>query len=297
MAIQTRVTTNSITTQVLANLHRNMARGGQLQEQLSSGKTINRPSDSPTGTVSSMQLRGDQRTMEQYSRNADDGIAWLSTLDTTLTGALTQVNRVRDLTLQGLSSGTTSAESREALAVEIDSIREGLIATANTKYLDRPVFGGTTAGGLAYDGAGTYVGDSGQVTRTVGNDVKVRVDTSGEEAFGTGANQLFTVLQGISDGLRANDTDAVGTGMAKLDVAGDTIKMKLADVGARYNRVSQMQQTAVDRILTLKTQRSDIEDVDLPQAIMEMQLQETAYQAALAATAKVIQPSLMDFLR
>lgn len=297
MAIQTRVTTNSITTQVLANLQRNIARGGQLQEQLSSGKTINRPSDSPTGTVTSMQLRGDQRAMEQYTRNADDGIGWLSTLDTTLTSALTQVNRVRDLTLQGLSSGSTSAESRAALAVEIDSIREGLIATANTKYLDRPVFGGTTAGGVAFDGAGTYVGDSGQVTRTVGNNVKVRVDTSGEEAFGTGANQLFTVLQGISDSLRANDTAAVGTEMTKLDLAADGMKTSLADVGARYNRVSQMQQTAVDRILTLKTQRSDIEDVDLPHAIMEMQLQETAYQAALAATAKVIQPSLMDFLR
>jgi flagellar hook-associated protein 3 FlgL len=297
MAIQTRVTTNSITTQVLANLQRNIARGGQLQEQLSSGKAINRPSDSPTGTVASMQLRGDQRAMERYSRNADDGIAWLSAVDTTLTGALTQVNRVRDLTLQGLSSGSTSPESRSALAAEIDSIRQGLIATANAKYLDRPVFGGTTAGGVAYDGAGTYVGDSGQVTRTVGNNVKVRVDTSGEEAFGTGVNQLFTVLQGISDSLRANDTAAVGTEMTKLDLTADGMKTTLADVGARYNRVSQMQETAVDRILTLKTQRSDIEDVDLAQAIMEMQLQETAYQAALAATAKVIQPSLMDFLR
>jgi flagellar hook-associated protein 3 FlgL len=297
MAIQTRVTTNSITTQVLANLQRNVARGGQLQEQLSSGKTINRPSDSPTGAVSSMQLRGDQRAFEQYTRNADDGIGWLGTLDTTLTTSLTQVNRVRDLTLQGLSSGTTSPESREALAVEIDNIREGLIATANTKYLDRPVFGGTTAGGVAYDVSGAYVGDAGTVTRTVGNNVKVRVDTTGPEAFGSGPDQLFTVLQGISDSLRGNDTEALGTEMAKLDTTADKMKTTLADVGARYNRVSQMQQTATDRILTLKTQRSDVEDVDLPETIMEMQLQETAYQAALAATAKVIQPSLMDFLR
>jgi flagellar hook-associated protein 3 FlgL len=297
MALQTRVTESSITTRVLANLQKNISRGGQLQEQLSSGKSINRPSDSPTGAVASMQLRGDQRSFEQYARNADDGVGWLAAQDTTLTDSLTRVNRVRDLTVQGLSSGATSPESREALAVEIDNIKEGLIGLANTKYLDRPVFGGTTTGGMAYDSTGAYVGDGGQVTRTVGSNAKVRVDTNGPEAFGAGAGQLFTVLQGLSDSLRANDVQSLGDGLTKLDTTTEGMKSKLADVGARYNRMTQMKETATDRILTLKTQLSDVEDVDLPQTIMEMQLQETAYQAALAATAKVIQPSLIDFLR
>jgi flagellar hook-associated protein 3 FlgL len=296
MAIQ-RVTEGSITTRVLANLQLNINRGGQLQEQLSSGKQINRPSDSPTGTVASMQLRGDQRAFEQYTRNADDGIAWLSTMDSTMSDSLTVLNKARDLALQGLNAGATSDASRHALATEIDNIRDGLIATANTKFLDRPIFGGTTAGGMAYDDAGAYVGDDGKINRTVGSNTKVRVDTSGPEFFGTGDNQLFDVLQGISDSLAANDTAALTEGLQKLDVTGDQMKSKLSDVGARYNRVSQMKDAATDRILSLKSQRSDVEDVDLPQTIMEMQLQQTAYQAALAATAKVIQPSLMDFLR
>jgi flagellar hook-associated protein 3 FlgL len=296
MAIQ-RVTEGSITTRVLANLQLNINRGGQLQEQLSSGKQINRPSDSPTGTVASMQLRGDQRAFEQYTRNADDGIAWLSTMDSTMSDSLTVLNKARDLALQGLNAGATSDASRHALATEIDNIRDGLIATANTKFLDRPIFGGTTAGGMAYDDAGAYVGDDGKINRTVGSNTKVRVDTSGPEFFGTGDNQLFDVLQGISDSLAANDTAALTEGLQKLDVTGDQMKSKLSDVGARYNRVSQMKDAATDRILSLKSQRSDVEVVDLPQTIMEMQLQQTAYQAALAATAKVIQPSLMDFLR
>jgi flagellar hook-associated protein 3 FlgL len=296
MAMQ-RVTESSITTRVLANLQRNISRGGQLQEQLSSGKLINRPSDSPTGAVSSMQLRSDQRVFEQYSRNADDGMAWLSTLDSSMSSSVSRVGQVRDLTLQGMNSGAMNAESRRALAVEVDSIRQGLIDTANAKYLDRPVFGGTTAGGAAYDAAGTYLGDNGTVTRTVGDNTKVRVDANGPEFFGEGDYQIFAVLQNISDSLQAGDTAGLAEGLNKLDVAGDKMKAALSGVGARYNRVSQMQETATDRILSLKTQRSDVEDVDLPQTIMEMQLQETAYQAALAATAKVIQPSLIDFLR
>src|SRR5690606_23393672 len=109
------------------------------QERLSSGRIINRPSDSPTGTVAAMQLRSERRMMQQYVRNADDGLGWLNTLDATLTSISSQLNRVRDLTLQAMSSGAAaSAEAREALAVEVENIREALIGLANTRYLDRP---------------------------------------------------------------------------------------------------------------------------------------------------------------
>src|SRR3954464_12134885 len=146
MAISGRGTESSIHTRVLNNLQRNIAKGEKIQEQLSSGKQLNRPSDSPTGTVSSLQLRGERRTNEQYSRNADDGLGWLGTVQDTLGNAATLVNRARDLTVQGLNTGGNDATSNAALASEIDQIRESLIGTANTRYLDRPVFGGTTTG-------------------------------------------------------------------------------------------------------------------------------------------------------
>jgi flagellar hook-associated protein 3 FlgL len=292
-----RVTESSIHTRVLNNLQRNIAKGEKIQEQLSSGKQINRPSDSPTGTVTSMQLRGETRANRQYSRNADDGLGWLSTLDSTLTNTSTLVNRARDLTVQGLNSGSSSAQSNEALATEIDQIKSSLIGYANTKYLDRPVFGGTTTGDTAYDSGGNYVGDTGQITRTVGANLKVRVDATGPETFGSGDTQLFTVLQSISDSIRAGDTATLGDNLKKLDSAGDLMKNTLSEVGARYNRVTQMKQSAQDRLLSVTSQLSDVEDVDLPKTIMDMQLQQTSYQAALAASAKVIQPSLIDFLR
>jgi flagellar hook-associated protein 3 FlgL len=292
-----RVTESSIHTRVLANLQRNIAKGEKIQEQLSSGKQINRPSDSPTGTVTSMQLRGESRAVQQYSRNADDGLGWLSTLDSTLSNTSTLVNRARDLTVQGLSSGSNTAQSNEALATEVDQIKSALIGYANTKYLDRPVFGGTTTGDTAYDAGGNYTGDAGKTTRTLGPNSKIRVDSTGPEAFGSGTTQLFTVLQGISDSLRSGDSEALNDGLAKLDKASDLMKNTLSDVGARYNRVTQMKQSAQDRLLSVTSQLSDVEDVDLPKTIMDMQLQQTSYQAALAASAKVIQPSLIDFLR
>lgn len=297
MAISGRVTEGSIHTRVLANLQRNLAKGDKILEQMASGKQINRPSDSPTGTVSSMQLRSEARSNERYARNAEDGLGWLSTVESSLSSTSALVTRARDLTLQGLNSGSNGAQANEALAVEIDQIRESMIAQANTNFLGRPVFGGSTAGEVAYGPDGTYVGDGGQTVRTVGAGSKVRVDTTGPEAFGSGDTQLFTVLKSISDSIRSGDTTKLSADLQNLDKAGVLVRTAVSESGSRYNRINQMKDSAQDRQLSVASQLSEIEDIDLPKTIMEMQLQQTSYQAALAASAKVIQPSLIDFLR
>ena len=292
-----RVTESSIHTRVLANLQRNIQKGEKIQEQLSSGKQINRPSDSPNGTLQSMQLRGETRANNQFVRSADDGLGWLSTLDGTLTSASSLVQRARSLTLQALNSGAGSVESRNAITTELEQIRTSMVEYGNTTYLGRPVFGGTTTGTKAFDETGEFVGNRDAVNRTVGPNSQVRVDADGLAAFGEGDGSVFKVLDDIAAALSSNDTDAVNAGLERLDTAANNLKNTLSEVGARYNRVTQMKQSATDRLLDITSQLSDVEDVDLPKTIMDMQLQQTSYQAALAASAKVIQPSLIDFLR
>src|SRR3954469_5609387 len=108
MYSQMRVTQSAIADRVMAGLQGNLSRLGRLQEQMSTGKQLSRPSDSPTGTYSSMHLRAQIRSAQQYSRNADNGMGWLGTVDSTLTSALEQIRRVHDLTLQGMSSGSAT---------------------------------------------------------------------------------------------------------------------------------------------------------------------------------------------
>ncbi|GGK18299.1 flagellar hook-associated protein FlgL [Pilimelia terevasa] len=304
MALSIRSTQQSVAARVMRNLQSNLHQTGRLQEQLSSGKLISRPSDSPTGAVSSLQLRGQIRALEQYTRNADDGIGWLGTLDNTMTTSLDHVRRARDLVLTGRTASTSgSVSAREALAVEVENIRDALIDLSNTKYLDRPVFGGTTSGPAAYTAAGVYDGEptgpNRTVDRAVGDGTTVRVDVTGPEVFGADGTptQMFELLTQIATDLRAGNQAGLGTGLDNLDTAMNNIQTQLANVGSKYNRVEQMRQTARDRILSLETQLSDVEDIDLPKTIMEMQIQQTAYQAALSTTARVIQPSLVDFLR
>jgi flagellar hook-associated protein 3 FlgL len=293
-----RVTEQSLMTTSMIGLQGNLNRLQRLQEQMTSGKLIARPSDSPGGTIAAMQLRGDLRLTGQYARNANDGIGWLGTLDGTMTNMVDDLQRVRDLMVQGMSAGTSDvAGAREAMATEIDNLRGALLTTVNTRYLDRPVFGGTTAGSEAYDVNGNYVGDSGAVYRTVADGTRVRVDSSGPDVFGTGATGVFGLLSSVSASLRANNPASMAPELDDMDVAIGRVSTELASVGTRYNELMQLGQTATDRQTTLTSQLSDIEDIDLPKTITDLQLQQTAYQAALSATAKVLQPSLVDFLR
>jgi flagellar hook-associated protein 3 FlgL len=291
-----RVTQRSIGMHSLENLQGNLSRLSKLQEQLSSGKQISRPSDSPTGTVSALRFRGEIRQLQQFTRNADDGLGWLGTIDSTVTNSLDGIRRVRDLTLTGMNTGASGPEAREALAAEVDGLRSSLLAMANTTYLGRPVFGGTTPGSTAYDENGTFIGDTNNVVRTVGDNTTLRVDVNGPELFGTGDEQLFSVLASISDNMR-NDPGALAQDLTRLDAAMKNMQNRLSDIGARTSRVEQSRQAADDRGLTIGADLANVESIDLPKTVMDLQMQEVAYQAALGATARVLQPTLMDFLR
>ncbi|SHN41975.1 flagellin [Cryptosporangium aurantiacum] len=299
-----RVTERSLSQNAMRGLQANQYRLSRTEEQLTSGKLISKPSDSPTGTMTAMLLRSDMRTQTQYARNAADGVNWLNTIDSTLGGIHDGAQRVRDLTLQGVSAGTGGSDTaRAAIAAEVDQIRDAMIGLANTRYIDRPVFGGTTESPSAYGGEDpdnpgvvTFLGDTGAVTRTVAEGTKLRVDADGPTVFGTGDDQIFKVLYDISKNLKENP-DQLSADLKRLDTAMSSIRTAQASVGARSNRIETMQQTANDRQLELQSQLTEVEDIDLPKTITDMTLQQTAYQAALGATAKVIQPSLMDFLR
>ena len=295
MTIGTRITNQMTATHTLAGIQMNQTKLSRLQAQLSSGKVMTKPSDDPAAAQSALALRSELARMTQYTRNADDGKAWLGTIDQSLANAVEDIHRVRDLAVQGMSTGQADDGARSAIAAEVDTLRSALISVANTTYLNRPVFGGTTSGKTAFDGSGSYVGDSGTVNRTVADGIEVRVDGDATATFGSGSTQLFTVLAQLSTDLRSN-TDGIGADLDNLDTAANAMGSAQADIGARYNRVDRAGQTADTHLDELKSQLSGVEDIDLPQTIVNLQLQQVAYQAALSATAKLQQMSLVDFL-
>ncbi|GAA2735708.1 flagellar hook-associated protein FlgL [Pedococcus aerophilus] len=301
----TRVTPATLNSGVMAGLQSSLSRLQQTQEQLSSGRRLSRPSDSPVDTVAAMQLRAERKQADQLSRNIDDGMAWLNTSDQALSQTSTVLNRVRTLVLAGANS-TNGPEERRAMAAEVDQLREAVLGIANTQYLGRPVFAGTQDTAVAFDPTtGAYAGNTQTVKRTVSPDAAsgtLAVSVTGDQAFTTlladpAAPSGQGLLARISSALRSGDLSALGTSLTQLDRASEAVRSTQTTVGARTNRLLATQAGGEVRADAVAAKLASVEGIDLAKTITDLTLQQTAYQAALGAAAKVVQPSLMDFLR
>jgi flagellar hook-associated protein 3 FlgL len=296
-----RVTHQTIQRSTLGNLQVNLTAMADLQAKMSGGKKITTPSDDPAGTSDSLRLRAEKRAAEQYSRNADDGDAWLTTVDSSLQTSITALRRARDLAIQG-TNGAMGPASREALAVEIEGVRDSLVERANATYLGRNVFAGTSDAGYAFSGPTgtppyTFTGTPGaSVDRRISAQTTVRVDADGTTVFGEGPTSVFAVLDQLAATLRTPGADS-STHLNAIDTHMESMLTQLSAVGARQSRVMTAQTELQSTQQGLKTQLGAVEDLDLAEIILELQMQEVSYQGALGAASKVLQPSLLDFLR
>src|SRR3954447_132128 len=292
-----RITQRAVALTSLQGLNRNLDAVGRYQQQLTSGLLINAPSDSPTGTNRAMQTRSDQAAVAQYTRNVSNAGSWLGQTDSTLQNMLDTARRVRDLTVQGASTGAMDDVSRQAIAVEVASLREGLIGQANTTIAGRSLFGGITTGDKAYNATGAFIGMAGSpVMRRVSDTDAVRVDITGPEAFGPPGNDLFAVVGQIAQDL-LTDPAQLTNRIGDLDSVMNVMKAALADVGSRAARIEREDQILTDRAMNLGSLLAETENIDLPGTIMRLNMQQVGYEAALSATAKAISPTLLDYLR
>ena len=290
-----RVTTSMTTAAAQRNLQLGASRLAEAQERAASLDKISRPSDDPTATGEALRVRNLQAANAQYQRNLDDGASWLDTVDSTLSSAHDLMAKVRDLTVQG-GNGALGPDARDALAREVEGLRADLLQTANARFAGRSIFAGTSDSPAAFAADGTWSGvDGASVTRRIGPDTTVRVDADGASAFGTGTDSAFRLLDDLAADLRSG---APVTGrLTEIDARMSDLRAVQGDVGARHAQILRSKETLIDTSTRLEGRRAEIEDLDLAAAVLDLKLQETSYQSALAVTAKVLQPTLMDFLR
>jgi flagellar hook-associated protein 3 FlgL len=264
-----------------------------LQAQLSSGKRIAVASDDPSGTAAAMTFRSQQAADEQYLRNIGQVSARLGVTDNTLTQLSDRLRGVRDLLVQAGNAGL-GADSRAALAAQASALKSEIVDLYNTTYLDRPIFGGTVPGLQAVDAStGAYVGNDQTVLTRISRDATVRIDVKGTDAA---ADTTPALLDRIIADL-GTTAPIPSADFADIDATLSKVWQALGDVGARAARVDSTRTNVDAHRLDLVARISENEDVDLPETIMNLQSQQVAYQSALGASAKILQTSLVDFLK
>jgi len=314
-----RVTDQTQIRSAQSSLQTNLSRLTQLQERASNLTKLGRPSDDPALTADSLAVHAQQAAVAQYSRNVDNGTGWLTTVDGALASTTDIMNKVRDLTVQG-GNGSLSATAKSALAAQLQGLKQDLLTQANTQYLGRSVFAGnsdkaaafTTTAAIPATGTTpaipatvTYTGTPGStVERRIAADSTVRVDSDGASIYGTGTDSVFNLIDNISFALDpttgtpgASATATATDYLASVDARKTTVLTAQADAGVREAQIKGAGENLVKQAGTLEAQRSGLEDADLGQAVLDLKLQEVSYQAALSVTAKVLQHTLMDFLR
>ncbi|MGO4384466.1 flagellar hook-associated protein FlgL [Specibacter sp. RAF43] len=293
-----RVTTQTTAAAAQRGMQANAAKLAQLQQGAQDLKKISRPSDDPAGTADSMAVRAAQAAAVQYGRNIGNGDDWMTVADSALANATTLLQKVKDATIQG-ANGAINQAAKNAIATELDSLKADLLNQANARFTGRNIFAGNSdAAGAFIDTptAFTFTGAAGSsVQRRISPDATIRVDADGAAIFGDAATSVFALITKIADDLRSG-TD-VSTHLDSVDAALDKVIGGRAEVGARHAELLRAKDANANAVVDLENQRSGIEDLDIGKAILDLKTQELAYQASLGVTAKVLQPTLMDFLR
>lgn len=294
-----RVTNSMIARNLLASLNTHLSRMEDLHLQMSTGKRLRLPSSDPAATSVAMRLHTTLTQTRQHGANLDQALSWLDTTDAALNEATGALQRARELAVYG-ASDTLPQDARDALAREVEQLLEHIIDIANTRFGDLYIFSGnqTLTRPYTYDPATpgpppAYAGDHGLRQYEVSDGVTVPVNVPGDQVF----DPIIEGLMSLRDALEAGDTEALGGEvLQKVDRAVEGLLRQRSDVGARANRLELARSRLDEMELNLERLLSNTEDADLAQVIVDLKISENAYRAALAAGARIIQPSLMDFL-
>lgn len=290
-----RVTLGSLTLNFLRNLNAGLQRLSDLQQRLATGRRMQRPSDDPTNLPPVLVMRDALRAAEQYERNAQDTATLLGVGQQALLDATAVLQRIRELALQA-SNGTLTPSDLQTVRVEVSNLLDELVALGNSQVAGRYLFAGTattTAPFVRSGDAVAYLGNSGALLREVDRGVVLDASLPGDAALGATFAAVTDLLQALASG----DPGAVQAELPHLDTALDALLQAQADLGARANRVEVLQQRWSEFAVQMRELLSVREDADMAEVVMALRLQENTYQAALAAGARLLQPSLVDFLR
>lgn len=319
-----RVTTAGQTQTIIARLLDSQRRLAEAQQRATSGLKVEKMSDDPTAGSAIMQAGGGLRGVQQYTRNVGRVGAALDAEDAVLQQLSDLMARAKELGV-GANSATADAPARAAAGAEVREILKQAVALGNTRIGDEYLFGGTTNDGRApFDlaGASFVPTDPPPASSAAGTPATprfpegtrvVEVGAGGQRVAGahdgttvflgraagapTASAGLLPALRQLADALASGDPTAVAPALTAIDTASAGLQATVGELGARQNTADAVKTGLAALDATLTRRKSDLSEVDAEQAITEMLSRQTAYQAAMLASSKVMGLSLAEYLR
>jgi flagellar hook-associated protein 3 FlgL len=294
-----RITSNMMSRNLLQNLGSSMGNLLDLQNELSSGLRVSKPSDDPSGVHNVIGIKANMAMITQIKSNADQASDYMSTTDSTLSNIQSILQRARELAVQG-ANDTNMSTSRADMAAEVDQITQQVQTLANTKVGNRYIFNGTATDTEPVPSTGsTAFAAYSPIQLDVGNNTKVDVSVNSSSIFGglLSSGATTGVLDQLSNALPTGTSSQISSTIDSIDACLDNISTSRATLGANLNRITAISSQMQTMSTNLSENLSTIQDADMAKTISDFQTQQNIYQAALSTGAKIIQPSLVDFMK
>ncbi|TFB24379.1 flagellar hook-associated protein FlgL [Filobacillus milosensis] len=294
-----RVTQGMLNNNMLRNISQGYERMDKYMDQLSTGKKINRPSDDPVVAMRGVSHRSTLDKVEQYERNISEVHNWMDNSDEALNETGQALQRLRELTVQA-SNDTYDNNQLKNINEEVKQLTNHMKELANTKVNNKYIFNGTDTTQPRFKEDGT-LNDAANISNAavnieVSDGIRLQANVNPENVF---SQQLFDDLQEL--GNKLSDQNTAGADLdeyiGKIDEHFQGLVNERADLGARMNRVEMVEDRVSQQKVATTKLLSDNEDADIEEVIMNLKMQESVHRASLSAGARVIQPTLMDFLR
>jgi flagellar hook-associated protein 3 FlgL len=270
-------------------------------QELSTGRRVNLPSDDPAAFAADVQNLAQQSQTDQYLQNTSDLETLFQTADSALSSVVSSLNQAISLGTQG-ANGTLTLADQQALAQQVQAIQSQIVQFANTSYQGNYIFAGTAtttkpfvmdttqASGVSYNG-------NSQVNNVeIAEGRSIQTNLPGSQIFMASGGNVMGSLQQLVTALKSGDTTAIGSATTALSTSLNYVSQQRVFYGSAANQLNSNQSFLQQEKVSLQTQETNLVGVDMATAATELSQATTAHDAALAALAKVIPTSLLDYL-
>jgi len=295
-----RVDPNIVPT-MLASIQQSEASLQTALEQVSTGKSVNIPSDNPSASAAMVQNTIETADVDQYTQNVSGVLSNVQTADSALSSVVSSLTQAISLGTEG-ANGTSNASNRAAIATQVQGILASVVSQANLSYQGSYLFGGTASGQPPYvtDSSSpsgyTYNGNTDTNSVQVGDQLSVQVNLPGSQLFSNSTTNVLGTLGNLVTALQNGSSADIATATTAVNSALSFVSQQRVFYGNAESQLNSQDTYLQQETLNLTSQASSLVDVDEAKAATSLTQAETANSAALAAAAKVMTTSLLNYL-
>lgn len=295
-----RVNTN-IVPNIVADLQQSQATLNVLLQEIASGKSVNAPSDNPAASAQMVENALESANVDRYTQNISSALNQVQSAGSALSAVVTALTKAESLGTEG-ANGTNNSTSLAVLAHQVQTILDTVVSQANTEVSGVYLFGGTASGAAPYTADSssasgyTYNGNNGVNSVAVGDNLNIQVNLPGSQIFSGSANGVIGALSSLVAALQGGKTSQIS---AATNAVNSAINLVSQAQGFYSNAASQLnsQETFLQQeTVTLTTQQNNLVAADVSKVAAELSQAETDNSAALAAAAKVLPSTLLNYL-